>query len=212
MVSASEGWAVGGQPFSDYGGFILHYSEETWQQVPSPTDEWLEDIDMLSSEEGWAVSKGGVILHFTGGTWQIVSSPTTGTLNAIDMVSENEGWAVGWGNWLGDHEGITLHYSGGAWQIYSGSSTEDLSAIDMVSENEGWAVGWEGVIFYYCVLFGDLDCDGDVDVDDIMQVASRWRMTDDDPDWDARYDLDDDRIITVVDIMLVVAHWGEICG
>lgn len=57
----------------------------------------------------------------------------------------------------------------------------------------------------------DLDCDGDVDVDDIMQVASRWRMTEGDPNWDARYDLNDDGIITVVDIMLVVAHWGERC-
>jgi hypothetical protein len=36
-------------------------------------------------------------------------------------------------------------------------------------------------------------------------------MTDGDPDWEARYDLDGDGIITVVDIMLVVAHWGEPC-
>jgi len=37
------------------------------------------------------------------------------------------------------------------------------------------------------------------------------QTTDDDPDWDTRYDLDGDGIITVVDIMKVVAHWGESC-
>jgi hypothetical protein len=62
-----------------------------------------------------------------------------------------------------------------------------------------------------CLLFGDFDSSGQVDVVDIQRVASRWRMTDDDPDWDARYDLNGDGIITVVDIMLVAAHWDERC-
>jgi len=62
-----------------------------------------------------------------------------------------------------------------------------------------------------CVLLGDFTCDCDVDVQDIQQVASRWRMTDTDPDWDAHYDLNGDGIITVVDIMKVSAHWGDTC-
>jgi len=62
-----------------------------------------------------------------------------------------------------------------------------------------------------CVLFADFDGSREVDVADIQQVASRWRMTDEDPEWDPRYDLNGDGIITVVDIMLVVAHWGETC-
>ena len=60
-------------------------------------------------------------------------------------------------------------------------------------------------------LFGDFNRDGVVDVADIQQVASRWRMTDEDPHWDPRYDLDDNGIITIVDIMLVVAVWGSTC-
>jgi len=62
-----------------------------------------------------------------------------------------------------------------------------------------------------CVLPGDLDGDGDVDVNDIMLVANCWHMTTEDPDC-APYDLDGDGIITVVDIMLVVVHWGATCG
>jgi hypothetical protein len=63
-----------------------------------------------------------------------------------------------------------------------------------------------------CVLFGDLDGSGQVDVADVMEVASRWGMTDQDADWDARYDADGDGDTDVVDIMLVVARWGEACG
>jgi hypothetical protein len=71
-----------------------------------------------------------------------------------------------------------------------------------------------------CVLSGDLDGDHDVDINDIMLVASRWRTScakpdpdnnPDTPNYEARYDLDADCDIDIVDIMLVVKHWGETC-
>jgi hypothetical protein len=63
------------------------------------------------------------------------------------------------------------------------------------------------------VSFPDYDFNRDcqVDLPDVMQVASRWRMTDADPDWAALYDLDSNGIITIVDIMIVAADWGESC-
>jgi hypothetical protein len=57
----------------------------------------------------------------------------------------------------------------------------------------------------------DFNRDCNVDIADIMEVASRWHTTDAHPDWDARYDLDGDGIITVVDIMIVAANWGATC-
>ena len=62
-----------------------------------------------------------------------------------------------------------------------------------------------------CPLFGDLDCDCDVDVADIMMVASKWRCQLGDQCYDPLCDLNDDGDIDIVDIMLVVAHWGEVC-
>ena len=69
----------------------------------------------------------------------------------------------------------------------------------------------ERVLDWMWSLFGDLDLNCVVDVADIQRVASRWRMVDTDPDWNRRYDLNGDGIITIVDIMLVAAHWGDTC-
>ncbi len=63
-----------------------------------------------------------------------------------------------------------------------------------------------------CPLFGDLDCDCDVDVADVMMVASGWRCQLGDQCYDPLCDLNDDGDIDIVDIMLVVAHWGEVCS
>ena len=66
----------------------------------------------------------------------------------------------------------------------------------------------------------DFDGDGQVDIDDVMQVASRWRTfcsnpdPDNDPDtpnYDPVYDIDKDCDIDIVDIMKVVVWWGETC-
>ncbi len=63
-----------------------------------------------------------------------------------------------------------------------------------------------------CVLIGDFNGDGQVDVHDIQAVASRWRCKCGDTCYDARYDMDGDCDTDIVDIMLVVVHWGETCG
>jgi hypothetical protein len=63
-----------------------------------------------------------------------------------------------------------------------------------------------------CVLFGDLDEDGDVDVQDITLVSNCWHCQSEDGCYDERCDLDKDGDIDIVDIMLVAAHWGDTCG
>jgi hypothetical protein len=54
----------------------------------------------------------------------------------------------------------------------------------------------------------DFDCDGDVDIVDVMMVASRWNTNTGDPGYDAQYDLDGDGDIDIVDVMMVAAQWG----
>jgi len=77
----------------------------------------------------------------------------------------------------------------------------------------GWWAGvqWDTPEYHLgppLLLAGDLDGDNDVDIVDIMLVASRWGSSQGDVNYDVRYDLDGDGDIDVVDIMLVAAHWG----
>ena len=60
-------------------------------------------------------------------------------------------------------------------------------------------------------LFGDVNCDCDVDIEDIMLVASHWRCRSGDDCYDDYYDLDKDGDVDIVDIMLVSANWGDAC-
>ena len=62
-----------------------------------------------------------------------------------------------------------------------------------------------------CVIVGDVNDDGVVDIDDVMQTANHWRATAGEPDYDPNYDLDTDGDIDIVDIMIVVANWGSSC-
>jgi hypothetical protein len=63
-----------------------------------------------------------------------------------------------------------------------------------------------------CKLLGDLNVNGQVNVADIMMAANKWHCQRGDDRYDERCDLDKDGDIDIVDIMLVVAHWGETCG
>ncbi|MFQ5343722.1 MAG: choice-of-anchor Q domain-containing protein, partial [Anaerolineae bacterium] len=61
------------------------------------------------------------------------------------------------------------------------------------------------------VPLGDIDADCDVDVTDVMEVVSRWRLQAGDPNYLAACDVNDDKTINVADIQKVVTQWGIIC-
>jgi hypothetical protein len=94
-----------------------------------------------------------------------------------------------------------------------GESALHLQSVQVTNTvPEEIAVGQQdGQVTVLQTIPGDLDGDCDVDVMDIMIVASHWNSSEGDPDYDARYDMDGDGDIDIVDIMRVVIHWGESC-
>ena len=123
MVSATEGWAIGGycgcgsaQGTSQPGSLILHYQNGVWSEVTSPShplSQYLFDLAMSSATEGWAIGVGGALLRYSDGAWTAVNGPTTKGVLSLSLTSEADGWAVG-------DQGTILQLQYGAWTLYSG--------------------------------------------------------------------------------------------
>ena len=136
MTSADEGWAVGDL------GTILHYTEGSWREVPSPVTHDLirnlTNVYMTSPDEGWAVGTFSTIIHYINGKWENASGQPGEHLNDVSMVSQSEGWAVGGGTGLGE----ILHYTGGQWTLEGAPMPHIvLTSLAFPSPNEGWIVG-----------------------------------------------------------------------
>lgn len=124
-LGTDDGWAVGGvsdpqQPTSLPSTLILHLQNCHWTPVGTPISKAaLNDISMVSSDEGWAVgdmvtldttpmSNGQprnfwevsrpLVLHYTHGSWQQVDVPAEkANAEKVKMVSAGEGWMLLYG-------------------------------------------------------------------------------------------------------------------
>ncbi|NLE44672.1 MAG: hypothetical protein GX620_08110, partial [Chloroflexi bacterium] len=196
MVSATDGWAVGGDAINTYGGGvseILRWNGVSWNRFPSPlpkatqVDEILssqdvsspsvqiphnvlDDVDMVTSQLGWAVGTYGVILHWNGYSWSIQTSPTTMHLRSIEMLSAYDGWAVG-GNGYGTG-GTILRWNGSRWNAVPSPVTTELSSIDMLSSTEGWAAGYGSILHWNGVLWHSVSIPAGVQVSAIGMASA----------------------------------------
>jgi hypothetical protein len=98
--------------------------------------------------------------------------------------------------------------------VFSGESPLDLSNVLLTNTHarpiDSHTRGARVEVGGECI-FGDFDCDCDVDIADVMQVARRWGARRGDPEYDSRYDLDQDGDIDIVDVALVASAWGNTC-
>jgi hypothetical protein len=165
----------------------------------TPTNEWVNFYSLSSTLYGQSVPIGAVVKAYNPrgiqcGEFTINHAGWYGVMPVYRDAPETE---ADEGMLPGERVTFTIN---------------DLPAAVLGPDDAVWTTNGDLKQVDLCVLFGDFDPNGRIDIADIMKVASRWRMTDEDPDWDPRYDLNGDGIITVVDIMLVVKHWGESCG
>lgn len=147
ILSSNDIWAVGGGydlSLSEYHGTIIHREGDAWVVVMSPTSI-LTDIDMVSTDFGWAVGEDGAILQWKGQGWEEFSSPTTSDLKGIYMLDQSTGWIVG-------RSGTILRWDGTSWTEYTSPTLKDLNDIELLNKDTGWAVGstilrWDGDVW-----------------------------------------------------------------
>ncbi|MGA9349080.1 MAG: DNRLRE domain-containing protein, partial [Anaerolineae bacterium] len=173
-------------------------------------EEWVEgngwDLFADGRDQGvtWTTARPGVDWATPGGD----SDPTE--LDRVTIAANPDGWyrwdvteAVrAWVDGTAPNCGLLLEPDNAPWlhhqfrsSEYSDPNLRPRLIVNMVTE---------------CIP-GDLDCDCNVDILDIMLVATRWQTAEGDPDYDPAYDLDDSGEIDIVDIMLVAVRWGETC-
>lgn len=111
----------------------------------------LNDLQMLSADEGWAVgyhvssnSSETVILHYAHGRWSASRDvfPNV-SLQSISMLSSTDGWASGWvagGSVDESQPGALLHYSGGHWISVQAPGHGPIGSLSMLTPRDGWAI------------------------------------------------------------------------
>ena len=117
----------------------------SWGKVENPAGEYLS-VDMVNSNDGWAVGFDGAIIHWDGKSWNNVPSPTSYKLVSVDMVSSTEGWAIAQriDGYQTNHS--IIRWDGTSWNNVTSPTAAMLTSVDMVNSTDGWAVGYGGII------------------------------------------------------------------
>lgn len=161
MVSADEGWAVGG--VNGTSGLILHYQHGAWSEESYHPRGELNAIAMVSPTEGWAVggmpgedpqtglSNVKTLLHYQHGVWTTIPSATSGILQTLAMSSASEGWAAGVTG--AAQYPAFLRYTNGAWTptplLADVPPPNAILAIAAPSASEAWALATNGELLHF---------------------------------------------------------------
>ncbi len=175
-------------------------------QVERLYDEISFDIYYHTSSEDWATP---TITSVSSAANASATDITVGCTDASGIYKVVIAYTTDDGSW---HSSDLAWDSGESMWTSTIPITTPIEYFVQAVDNAGNVASDDNNGAYYCALFGDFDGNVEVNVTDIMEVANHWRMTNTDPDWDQRYDVDNDGNIDIVDIMLVVVHWGEACG
>jgi hypothetical protein len=132
-LAANQVWAVGTGPTeAGEAAAALHYDGVDWRTVPVPptpngTSTSLSDVDMVASDDGWAVGEvttGSAptqpyVLRWREGRWTVVPAPASKTdagLHAVFAASADDAWAVGSRQLTsGRRVALVLHWNGAEW-------------------------------------------------------------------------------------------------
>jgi len=233
MVDANEGWAVG------YAGRIMHWNGSIWEDVPSPSENDLMAVSMVNATDGWAVGKQGTIIHWNGTLWEFpkmcdltVTNVETskdivgqGFTVAIDATLRNQGL-------FAETFNATIYANGKRVSDLTDITipADSQATCQGVWNTSGWARGNYSIAVYVFPLAGEVDtsnniytasrdvivtipgdveADYDVDIYDIVILASAYDTQQGQAKYKPNCDLDGDGDIDIYDIIFAAGNYGK---
>jgi len=145
-LSASDIWAVGGNPTDESGGGVLwHFDGITWSAVdlsgllPAgvPT---LYKVWGRGATDVYAIGRSGTMLHYDGATWAAVASNTTETLFTVhgnDTIVAATG---------GISNGLILEQQDGQFIDRAQPGTPQMNGVFVPPDGQAVAVGVTGAL------------------------------------------------------------------
>jgi len=124
---------------------IIYWNGSSWFAQTSPTFININDVYLVSSNDGWAVGRNGTIFRWNGQSWNYYQTlPSSGvSLNGLFMRTSTDAWAVG--NATNSLNPPTiLRWNGVTWSVVTPPGValgQNLTDVFMLSATEGWAVG-----------------------------------------------------------------------
>jgi hypothetical protein len=227
LATTGDGRTYGDAPCPDASGYVDHYGGVIRNNVV-----FANDADLFGSQYGFDCgiclwnACGARVLHNTVASTEAPFSsiewrfPNTDPDLINNLVTHN----------LRERDGATASHSGNLesapLSLFVDGAGGDLhlaptaaAAVDQVAapadvvddvdgdarpSGQRYDVGADELICYRA----DVTCDGQVDLTDIQLLADHWRCEVGQPGCNPWYDMDDDGIVTVADIMYVAAQWG----
>lgn len=119
----------------------MRYRNGTWTEIPGHSGHVFEDLDIISSNDGWAVGWDGnklqpAIWRWNGADWKEFQNPT-GAVYCIDMINASRGW-IGGKNYF-------LRFNGTTWE-WGGNAPDTMYDIQMNSDTDGRALGYHYIM------------------------------------------------------------------
>lgn len=104
-----------------------------------------------------------------------------------------------------------LHYDGSAWSaIGTNPAVYAVSSIWAFGSRNVYAVGEQGTILHYPGRWlGDINCDGSVNVVDLLLLGDSWGKSAGQAGYEAGCDLNNDTHVNLADVALLARGCGQ---
>jgi len=151
-ASPDDAWAVGTYSSGNFVPLIEHWDGNQWSIVSAPSIPGgvLNDVEVVTANDVWAVGSGMLILRWNGSQWNQVPGPNLGDpayLWDMTVVSPTDFWAVGYIMRSGVPQTLVLHWDGIQWSEVPSpnvGNTGQLQAVTALSASDLWSVGYSG--------------------------------------------------------------------